>query len=118
MLLRASLKIKTFLLPAVQEERQKNRELNTPLSSVSGNSNDLDKVSPECQTFIDTILMAEDEINNKVNNVTIVESDCSIDLLSKSTLRSLNNLVYWAQKIPDFSQLIIDDQVNLLRASN
>jgi hypothetical protein len=87
------------------------------LSNVSGNSNDFEKISPSSQLFIDNLLMAEDEINSKVTNISIVESDCSIDLLSRSTLRSLNNLVYWAQKIPMFNELTTDDKVNLLRAS-
>ena len=47
---------------AVQEERQKNREQNNiPGSSNGVNGNECEKMSPECQAFIDILAQAEQE---------------------------------------------------------
>ncbi|KAJ8372964.1 hypothetical protein AAFF_G00272450 [Aldrovandia affinis] len=110
------MKREVLFTAAVQEERQRGRERSESEVESSCSTNEdmpVEKileaelaVEPETETHIDGSLgvPSSSQPNDPVTNIC------------QAADRQLFTLVEWAKRIPHFSQLLLDDQVILLRA--
>jgi retinoid X receptor beta len=94
-------------VPAVQEERQRNKEQGRE-----------EVESTTVQNDMSVQLILEAEITT-APNTTLNESAQTDDAMSNITMaadKQLQALVEWAKRVPHFGSLCIEDQVLLLRS--
>ncbi|XP_033116699.1 retinoic acid receptor RXR-alpha-B-like isoform X5 [Anneissia japonica] len=93
---------------AVQEERQRKDKCSGDgeVESTSGSNNDMP---------VEKILEAELAVEPNTDTYVDTQND-PVTNICQAADKQLFTLVEWAKRIPHFSELILDDQVTLLRA--
>ncbi|XP_071948191.1 retinoic acid receptor RXR-alpha-B-like isoform X4 [Antedon mediterranea] len=93
---------------AVQEERQRKDKCSGDgeVESTSGSNNDMP---------VEKILEAEMAVEPNTDTYVDTQND-PVTNICQAADKQLFTLVEWAKRIPHFSELILDDQVTLLRA--
>ncbi|XP_033116697.1 retinoic acid receptor RXR-alpha-B-like isoform X3 [Anneissia japonica] len=97
-----------IVLTAVQEERQRKDKCSGDgeVESTSGSNNDMP---------VEKILEAELAVEPNTDTYVDTQND-PVTNICQAADKQLFTLVEWAKRIPHFSELILDDQVTLLRA--
>jgi hypothetical protein len=109
---------------AVQEERQKSGEGESPSSPTASNGSASNPMNMgfsssssggDDEMLIEKLIAAELYVEPKIESFH--EEECSYDRLLSTTHSQLAQLTDWAKRVPHFSTLSLDDQVALVRAS-
>jgi hypothetical protein len=117
----------SFILLAVQEERQKSgmsgegESPSSPGTSIGSGSTNTNMgigssgSNNDDEMLIEKLIAAELLVEPKIESFH--EEECSYDRLLSTTNSQLAQLTDWAKRVPHFATLSLDDQVALVRAS-